>query len=217
MGFNLIRFALDPHYRAVKRWKLAKGDERLLTDVSLDGNSLVVDAGFYKGDFSARISQKGSPRVLAFEPAPEFCERARPLLAAMPNVTLDCAGLSDFNGTAKLVYDNDGSSTQRQQEGESVEVHLRRASDVVRAAGQPVDLMKLNIEGDEYPVLENLIAEGLMGEVRHLVVQFHLIDQTSRERYARIAEGLSKTHDLAWRYPFVWERWDLRDSVSPSR
>lgn len=210
MGFNLLRFALDPHYRAIKRWKRAKGDDRLLTDFELGPASLVVDAGFYKGDFSARISAKGDPKVLAFEPAPEFCEKAAPLLERLPNVTLECAGLSDFNGTARLVYDNDGSSTQRKQDGEAVEVTLRRASDVVRAAGGPVDLMKLNIEGDEYPALEDLIAEGQIAAIRHLVVQFHLIDENSRERYERIAAKLSATHDLVWRYPFVWERWDLR-------
>lgn len=210
MGFNLIRFALDPQYRAIKRWKRARGDDRLLTDFELGPDALVVDAGFYKGDFSAKVSQKGAPKVLAFEPAPEFCDRAAPLLESLPNVTLECAGLSDFNGTARLVYDNDGSSTQRQQAGTSVEVALRRASDVVRAAGRPVDLMKLNIEGDEYPVLEDLIAEGQIGAVRHLVVQFHLIDEESRNRYDRIARNLSVTHDLVWRYPFIWERWDLR-------
>ncbi|WP_306031163.1 FkbM family methyltransferase [Stappia sp. MMSF_3263] len=210
MGFNLIRFALDPQYRAIKRWKRAKGDERLLTDFELGPASLVVDAGFYKGDFSARISKNGSPNVLAFEPAPEFCKKAASLLERLPNVTLECAGLSDFNGTASLVYDNDGSSTQRKQEGDTVEVTLRRASDVVRAAGRPVDLMKLNIEGDEYPALEDLIAEGQVAAIRHLVVQFHLIGDDSRERYARIAEKLSATHDLVWRYPFIWERWDLR-------
>jgi FkbM family methyltransferase len=210
MGFNLIRFALDPQYRAIKRWKRVRGDDRLLTDFELGPDALVVDAGFYKGDFSAKVSQKGAPKVLAFEPAPEFCDRAAPLIASLPNVTLECAGLSDFNGTARLVYDNDGSSTQRKQTGTSIEVALRRASDVVRAAGRPVDLMKLNIEGDEYPVLEDLIAEGQIGSVRHLVVQFHLIDADSRDRYDRIARNLSVTHDLVWRYPFIWERWDLR-------
>lgn len=54
MGFNLIRFALDPQYRAIKRWKRDKGDERLLLDVPLDGNSLVIDAGFYRGSFATR-------------------------------------------------------------------------------------------------------------------------------------------------------------------
>jgi FkbM family methyltransferase len=210
MGFNLIRFALDPQYRAIKRWKRDKGDERLLLDVPLDGNSLVIDAGFYRGSFATRASARGCGRVLAFEPAPEFCEAARELVDRLGNVELECAGLSGFNGTAELVYDNDGSSTQRGIEGRRVEIRLRRASEVVSQAGQDIDLLKLNIEGDEYPVLEDLIETGTIARVRTMMVQFHLIDDTSRDRYEAIADTLRKTHVLTWRYPFIWERWDRK-------
>ncbi|MAA98025.1 MAG: hypothetical protein CMN87_20315 [Stappia sp.] len=212
MGFNLIRFALDPQYRAIKRWKWARGDEHLLLDVPLDADSIAIDAGFYQGSFATRAVARGCGRVLAFEPAPDFCEAAASLVKGLDGVELECAGLSGFNGTAELVYDNDGSSTQRGIEGRRVEIRLRRASEVVAGAGQDINLLKLNIEGDEYPVLEDLIETGTIRNVRTMMVQFHLIDETSRSRYAAIAEHLRDTHVLTWRYPFVWERWDRKPS-----
>lgn len=210
MGLNLIRFLFDAQYRAVKRWKFARGDDRLVVDFPLNAGSVVVDAGFYKGDFARRISDKFGCRVFAFEPAPEFCELAKPLLETLPGVSLECAGLSDFDGTTQLTYAADGTSTQRKAAGDVVDVQVRAASGVLDEIGRPIDLMKLNIEGDEYPVLENMLETGKTTDVRHLLVQFHLIDDESRRRYDAIAARLRKTHELVWRYPFVWERWDLK-------
>lgn len=210
MGFNLVRFVLDAQYRSVKRWKMARGDDRLVVDFPLTASSVVVDAGFYKGDFARRIVDLFGCRVFAYEPAPEFCELASPLLGTLPGVSLECAGLSDFDGTTRLTYAADGTSTQRESGGDAVDVRMRTASGVLDEIGGGVDLMKLNIEGDEYPVLENLLETGKMTSVRHLLVQFHLIDDTSRSRYDAIAARLRETHELVWRYPFVWERWDLK-------
>ena len=214
MGFNLFRFALDAQYRSVKRWKLARGDERLIADFPLSASSVVIDAGFYKGDFARRMSERFGCRVFAFEPAPEFCDLAKPLLETLPDVSLECAGLSDFDGTTRLTYAADGTSTHRKSEGDVVDAKVRAASGVLDEIRTPIDLMKLNIEGDEYPVLENLLDKGKMTSVRHLLVQFHLIDDTSRSRYDAIAARLRETHELVWRYPFVWERWDLKASAS---
>lgn len=213
MGFNLIRFIFDAHYRAVKRWKIHRGDERLILDFPLDSRSVVVDAGFYKGDFARRLFERFGCRVFAFEPAPEFCDAAQPLLDTLPGVSLECAGLSDHDGTARLTYAADGTSTQRKTDGNVVDVSVRAASRVLEEIGSPIDLMKLNIEGDEYPVLEDLLRTGVTTEVRHLLVQFHLIDDTSKARYEAIATRLRETHDLVWRYPFVWERWDLKSAA----
>jgi hypothetical protein len=73
------------------------------------------------------------------------------------------------------------------------------------------DLVKLNIEGGEYALLERLIATEHIKRIRDLQVQFHLNVPNARRRYRSIARALRKTHRLAWRYPFVWESWTRRD------
>jgi hypothetical protein len=67
--------------------------------------------------------------------------------------------------------------------------------------------MKINIEGAEYCVLESLIDN--IEKIGGILVQFHKID-FYQQRYDDIAEELSKTHNLKWRFPFVWEYWEQK-------
>lgn len=210
MGFNLIRFLTQPDYRAIKRWKWRQGDSKLLYDFDLSEDAVVIDAGCYMGNYSHALCQRSQPTIFAYEPAPVFCEMARERLASFPKVQVECAGLSDFDGETTLFYNDAGSSTQRQSAGDQVKVRILNISEVVKTIDRPIDLLKLNIEGDEYPVLQKLIDDGLMSSVHHLLVQFHRLDKTSQGRYDAIAASLARTHDLAWQYPFVWERWDLK-------
>ena len=68
-----------------------------------------------------------------------------------------------------------------------------------------IALCKINIEGMEYDLLDYMMP--FISEIKHLQVQFHLIPDHEK-RYKRIADQLSKTHKLSWRYPFVWESWE---------
>jgi len=69
-----------------------------------------------------------------------------------------------------------------------------------------VDLVKINIEGAEYPLLKDLIDNDLVSIFDNLQIQFHMIDNYEEE-YRYILEGLSKTHSITWKYPYIWENW----------
>jgi hypothetical protein len=69
-------------------------------------------------------------------------------------------------------------------------------------------MMKVNIEGGEYELLDHLIDTGLICRVRDVQVQFHddvLPDADRRMR--AIQAGLSKTHTLLWQHEWIWECW----------
>jgi hypothetical protein len=71
-----------------------------------------------------------------------------------------------------------------------------------------IALLKLNVEGAEYELLNHIIDAKLHRRIRNLQVQFHQIeDEPFEELYGAIASKLSETHTLTWRYPFVWENW----------
>ena len=72
----------------------------------------------------------------------------------------------------------------------------------------------MNIEGAEYECLEALIESGMIGKIKHVLVQFHGVDndvESSVSKWATIAAHLSRTHNMDWSYPFIWERWTLRE------
>ena len=72
---------------------------------------------------------------------------------------------------------------------------------------QSIKLMKVNIEGGEYDLLERLISTGEIRKVQNLQVQFHASEPGHGQRVKRIRKLLSATHELQWQYPMVWESW----------
>ena len=96
------------------------------------------------------------------------------------------------------------------QKNETVEI--RSVADEIRSLGR-VDLMKLNIEGAEYELLGALAEADLMGEVRFIQVQFHDFVPDAVAKLQEARELLSRTHDVMWEYPFVWESWELRSNT----
>ena len=81
-----------------------------------------------------------------------------------------------------------------------------------------IDLMKINIEGAEYEVLQHLIDSGLIGRITNVQVQFHDCVPFARARRASIRRQLEHTHELTYDFSFVWENWRLKtsDDVEPS-
>lgn len=210
MGLDLVRFAFDWHYRALKRFRFAKGDTRLLLDFDFAPGEIVVEGGCLEGRFTRGIALRGRPTVIGYEPIPEYAERAREATADLSNVEVRTAGLSDRTGEAAIVLLGEGTSLHRREDAPTVAIRLERAADVLSGLGSETALLALNVEGEEYPILEDLVRTGTIGTVRTLLVQFHRIAPDSESRYARLAAELGRTHALAWRYPFVWERWDRR-------
>lgn len=71
-----------------------------------------------------------------------------------------------------------------------------------------IALLKINIEGGEYDLLTHIIDRGHISRIKHLQVQFHLIEgQRSEEHYDLVVDSLKDTHESEWRYPFCWESW----------
>jgi len=208
MGINVVKFALDYQYRALKRWKWYRGDDTLLTDFEFDVGDIVIEGGCYHGEFTRRIATCGEPSVIGFEPIPEFFERAQAATANLSNVEIQCAGLSDRNSVVDIFSNGESSSVYRPH-GKALKIEMRCIADIVGETRTKIALLVLNVEGEEFPILENLLKTGLVNKIRTIIVQFHLIEKSSKSRYNIISKKLAKSHDLVWRFPFIWERWDL--------
>ena len=70
-----------------------------------------------------------------------------------------------------------------------------------------VALMKINIEGSEYPLLEHIIDTGLIKHVREFQIQFHDFVPDARARMQEIQRRLMATHRPTWQYRYIWENW----------
>jgi FkbM family methyltransferase len=186
----------------------------LLHDAPIDSSSVVFDAGAFDGEWAARIVEKYDCNLYLFEPNPPFFAELSERFAANPKVRCFDYGLDAANAALPLVQAGPGSSVYAESipgTPPSTLVRLRDVAEVLDEIGRAeLDLLKLNIEGSEYEVLERLIETGRLGNVRCLLVQFHEWRDGAYRRRRRIRRALRETHDLDWNYPFVWEKWTRR-------
>jgi hypothetical protein len=119
-------------------------------------------------------------------------------------------GLASSNRLERITIAQDGSSLFKQGKA-SQEVRLVSIIDFLRERDiHQIDLMKINIEGGEYELLEHLIATNWIRHIRNLQVQFHDFIPNAEQRMRRIQAGLAQTHSLTYQYVFVWENWRLK-------
>jgi FkbM family methyltransferase len=192
----------------VKEWFADKGDATLRLDYPLNADSVVLDVGGYEGNWAAQIRERYGCKVHVFEPMPAFAKYIRERFLSDEGILVHTYGLSDATATADISVAKDGSSVHKGGGGETCMIKLRRAADVFSELGlSRVDLMKINIEGCEYELLEHLCASGAISRIENVQVQFHDFVPEAAERMARVQEMLGKTHELSWQYRFVWENW----------
>lgn len=200
--------------RQAKRGELWFGDPRhetLREDYPLDESSIVFDVGGFKGEWAAAVYARFSCHVELFEPVSRFADALDWRFMHNPKITVHRAAFGDADASAVIHVRDDVSSTQLA--ASSSEPETIRVIDIARhleteGAGR-VDLLKLNIEGDEYRVLERLLDSGAIARVKFLLVQFHDHVPDAGARTEAIQTRLQATHELMWRYPFIWESWRL--------
>ena len=205
MILDFQRRVTSQHYRSYQRWVRDRGDERLRLYYPLSPDSVVLDAGGFKGDWAAALVQRFDPCVQIFEPVSEYAEQIERRFADSPKVSVHRYGLSCQDQSIQFSVAGDASSAIRgglQQTASMRDIHG------VLAPLDQVDLIKINIEGGEYDLLDRLIETSDIEKVTNLQVQFHLFVPDALDRYRVIASRLKQTHRLTWRYYFVWENWE---------
>lgn len=179
--------------------------EELRLTYPLSPSSLVVDAGGYKGDWAAEISRRYGCEVHVFEPVGEYHRRIVERFARNTQIVVHHAGLSNEDCSVEFGIQND--STGRFATAEERErVRLLDAALVVAGMGD-IDLMKLNIEGSEFPVVERLISSDMIGRVRDLQVQWHACAPDAHSRFDELQVALARTHFLTFDSQWVWQNW----------
>ena len=150
-------------------------------DLPLPGGApVIVDAGANIGLATLFFSHRHPGcRILAFEPDPRAFGLLERNVArnGLTGVTLVNAALAGHDGTIPFYYDEARpdllimSSNPERLPGSCREVPCRRLS----AALPPgrIDLLKLDIEGDEGEVVADLAASGRLGDVDRLALEYH--------------------------------------------
>lgn len=191
-------------------WFRDQGDKTLRLNYDLTEQSVVFDVGGYMGQWAADIYCKYGCSIFVFEPHPAYAEAIRQKFRNNEKVKVFPFGLSNTNKVLPLNIDNDSSSVYKSGRV-AVDVKIQRAQQFLEEADVDViDLMKVNIEGGEFDLLEHLIESNVIKKITNLQVQFHDFFPDAKQRMNAIQANLTKTHSLTYQYEFVWENWRLK-------
>ncbi|PSF36744.1 FkbM family methyltransferase [Aphanothece hegewaldii CCALA 016] len=207
---------LYPQEKRVVSWFEIEGDKTLRLNYNLNKNSVVFDLGGYEGQWSSDIFSKYCCYIYIFEPVQEYANKITTRFKDNSKICVYNFGLSNQTETCKISLSQDSSSTFKN--GVNVQtVQMIKAQDFFEDKNiQLVDLVKINIEGGEYDLIEHLIITGCIKYLKNLQIQFHDFVPNAEERMNDIQAQLSKTHELIWQYPFVWENWQLKQDQGTS-
>lgn len=200
-------FFPSEHHRMLKKWHRDGGDYALRFSYDLSPDSIVFDLGGYQGQWASDIYSRYRCQVIVFEPVKQFAERIRKRFLKNTDISVFQFGLGKTSRRETINICGDGSSIFKDS---AMKEQIQIIDVVEYITGQDIsriDLMKVNIEGGEYELLERLIESRLIRIISSIQVQFHNISNDSSARMARIQNRLRETHHPIYQYRFVWENW----------
>jgi len=190
-------------------WIKSKGDHTLRLNYDLTQNSLVIDAGGYKGEWSKSIFDRYSCNIIIFEPVTKYFDMIEQKFIGHEKISVIKSGLSNEDKEI-VIFDSEDSSSVFWGDGESEKIKLTKFSSFISTHQiKEIDLIKINIEGGEYDLLEDILESGLVNKIGNLQIQFHRFVEGCKEKRDLIRNELSKTHSLTYDYEFIWENWKL--------
>jgi FkbM family methyltransferase len=201
---------------SLNRWFADNGDYTHNINYELDNDSIVIDLGGYYGLWIDEIFKKNNPNIpniILVEPVPEFYNHLVTKYENYEKIKVMNVGVStDKNEATKTLYvSSDGSSTNFNINVKSVIQIKTTPIDKILSDNNinQVDLLQINIEGDEYGLMEYMIESNTIDKFKNIQIQFHLGIDNDIERRNIIQKNLvSKGFKNKFDYPFVWESWE---------
>jgi FkbM family methyltransferase len=191
---------------SLSNWFRDKGDDTHRLNYDLNNESIVFDIGGYEGDWSDKIYKKFSPHIYIFEPVKKYYNYISKKFEGIDNIKVFDFGISNKNEYVSI--NDDGASSSIILKGNKVEtIYTKNINDVIKELNlKKIDLIKINIEGSEYDLLESITDDNII-LINNFQIQFHKIGDNYSLRRDNIRNRLSKTHKITFDYKFVWENW----------
>ena len=181
----------------------------LYHNLDLQPEDTVLVLGGYLGDSVQRWLDISENKIFVVEPVEDYFKELQLRFEDHPRVELFQLALGDKNGTAQIYIDGlkSGSSANS---GSVQSSKLVAANEFVANLAIQPSIIEINIEGGEYPVMQNLFDSKLVSEIKTLIIQFHRFTYENEIYRSEIRANLSNTHNEIYCYDWVWERWDKK-------
>ena len=209
MPYAVVKlFQRSEESKEILKWLADRGDETLrLNYQELNENSLVFDCGGYKGEFASNIFSKYCCKVYVFEPVKKFAQYIQDRFSKNPKIKVYPFGLGAKKDNFSISVDENASSIFKEGDEKTTAEIICFKDFFIENNIDCIHLIKINIEGGEYDLLNHIIETGLISRIENLQIQFHNFVPNAKNLREIIQQKLKKTHHLTYNYDFVWENW----------
>lgn len=187
-------------------------EELRYSGYDLTPDSLVIDCGFYKGEFTLEMARRYDCWIEAYEPIGEFyVEGLRNVLHKKKIKLMNLAVGTSFLSN-RIFHIKGGMTGEFNVEGNSQNVFVYPAW--IAIGERDVDVLKLNVEGGEFEILESLtkLHPDRLALCKNIQVQFHQVVPNFQSRYESIHAKLLETHHLTYDFPWCWQNFRRNDA-----
>lgn len=193
---------------SAKLWFANNGNYTHAIDYPLNENSMVIDLGGYLGLWADTIIGKYNPYLTLVEPIPEFYNKLKEKFKNNPKVNVLNYGVSDINRSGELYFNGDGTS-QYAVNNKPILVNFITIDELLKKINKDkIELMQINIEGEEYKLLDNMFNTGSVLKFDNIQIQFHtFIDNAVNKRIDLQNKFVKNNFKKLYDYPFVFEGW----------
>jgi FkbM family methyltransferase len=178
---------------------------------SVSENPIIFDVGGYRGDWT-EVALKNYPNatIYVFEPVKEFFNGIVSRFEKNKQIKVFNFGLSDENRIENISFEQDSSSCFRGNK--TLEIELKNIVDFLMENNIfKVDLIKINIEGEEFRLLKGLIQKPEITIFDNFLIQFHSFVEDSFAKREKIQKELSVFFKCKFNYDFVFEGWEKKE------
>jgi len=174
-------------------------------------NAIIFDIGGYKGDWvQIAMDNYKNPTIYVFEPVKRFYDEIVSRWKNHSNVKVYNFGLSDKNREEEISLEGDSSSVFLKN-GDLEKIQLKDVREFLFEENIfHVHLAKINIEGEEYRLMEYLTSNPELNIFDNYLIQFHTFIDNHVERRDNIVKGLSEYYDRVFNFEFVFEGWSMK-------
>lgn len=188
-------------------------NESMRYEYPLDENSVIIDGGGYEGNWFRQMFQKYKCHCHVYEPVHDFFTRCSQVATELEDgperkIHVHKRGLWIMDTFDEFHIKGDSTGSFAVSDKPEL-VKLNDVADVVKKIGL-VDVLKLNIEGHEYDVIEHLKMMNLLGQIKNIQVQCHFNHPEAKTKYNYMKWRLSETHEPEWDSEPVWQNWRLK-------
>jgi FkbM family methyltransferase len=199
----------DVHLINHKKW-IKDNEERnlLFSNLSIESADLVFDIGGYQGEYCDLMIKKYKCKVYIFEPVHEYAQNLEKKFNRNSNVRIFNFGLGGGEDVRVFISKDKNKSSTFIGGKFNEEVEIKSVSKFLKSEKiNYIKVMKINIEGAEYELIQELYRSGFLEKIEILLIQFHNFVPKSFIKMQEIRVKLSETHKVEFAYDFVWDKW----------